>query len=314
MRLRKAVRWEPGNPALRTRYASLLRDLSLTDPRSEAGWSRAAIESASKALLEEPVHADAHRLVGQLFIDRGEWEEGAAWLGRAVLFRPQDPYAHELLGDARRRLEDPEGAMEAYADAVRNAPVLEGSRYFNRIVGKAFLTSRSFEELAILGEENRPVLFAIAWRLLEEGEMGEARRASEMISERWPSDPKALETAARLALRAGDEKLGMATLERWESVAPKDPEVQIQMAVAKLEAGKREEAKARLTRAIALEPEAPLPYRLLAGILRGEGNREEALRVVSAGLRQAPDDPGLLHLSDKIRSEIIRYDIPRRHL
>jgi Flp pilus assembly protein TadD len=156
------------------------------------------------------------------------------------------------------------------------------------------------------------VLFAIAWRLLEEGEEREARRASEMISERWPSDPKALETAARLALRAGAAKLGMETLKRWESIAPKDPEVQIQMAVARLEAGESEEAKARLTRAIALEPEGPLPYRLLAGILRQEGNREEALRVVSAGLRQAPDDPGLLQLSDRIRAEIIRHDIPRR--
>ncbi len=159
-------------------YAQQLVAASPGSPRALtelAGWQAAVKDYAGeRASLEQalgiaPAFLPAvMQLSGSyLFNDPKDFTRGAEYAQRAVEIEPNEPYAHDILGDALRRQGDLAGARDAYTRAIALAPTdgnyLQQRGHVNSFLGDFDAARADFDAAIALGKRNQRAAFA-QWR------------------------------------------------------------------------------------------------------------------------------------------------------
>jgi len=111
--LRKAVTERPRDPKLRRELVGALR---------LRGWTEAARDEAARALALCPETADLHYLLGQGYLDMGQFPEAMKELGEAVRLEPASASYRVALGDAYLAQSKLAEAETAYKDALAADP------------------------------------------------------------------------------------------------------------------------------------------------------------------------------------------------
>jgi predicted Zn-dependent protease len=106
-------------------------------------------------------------------------------------------------------------------------------------------------------------------------------------------DAYRLSLAAGLAHRSGDTANAVRLLERAVSLAPSDVTIRYQLAGVFSEQGNVIRARTELERCTSIAPRFPDAWAHLAALLERAGDRRGAEHVITRGLQQCPDSPGL---------------------
>ena len=131
-----------------------------------------SIPAAVEAVQLTPTDADAHRALANVFRDVQMYREASRQLEIAASLRPTDDYLWLELGTLRDELSDSEGALQAFDQAVAQAPFYAHTRW-----QRANLRLRmgrydeAFAELREAARSNRsflPSLIDLAWSLSKE--------------------------------------------------------------------------------------------------------------------------------------------------
>ena len=163
-RYRRALRLEPGNPAIEARLARVLVDLQLVDP--DADQRREASELAHSVLDRDPDNIDALLALGNLAFSDNQLEMAEQRAQRVIDLAPQDPFGYTLLG----RTLVMRGDLDAGVEQVRKGVQLAGT-------------------------DTRPRL-ALAWVLWQQGRSNEAAAEYERVLEYHPDSPGGLNNLA----------------------------------------------------------------------------------------------------------------------
>ncbi|MDH3495399.1 MAG: tetratricopeptide repeat protein [Gemmatimonadota bacterium] len=159
-------------------YAKQLAEISPGSPRALtnlAGWQASVKDYAGeRASLEQALGVAPAFLPAvidlsnsYLFNDPKDFARGAEYARRAVEIEPDEPYAHDMLGDALRRQGDLAGARDAYTRAAAldptNGNYLQQRGHVNSFLGDFDAARADYDAAIALGKRNQRAAFA-QWR------------------------------------------------------------------------------------------------------------------------------------------------------
>jgi len=84
----------------------------------QSGDVRQAQALYQQILAKDPNHTQSLHMLGLLFLQLGQLEEGLQLLRRAAELEPQSPAIHNNLGNAFHMLARPEHAISSYRRAI----------------------------------------------------------------------------------------------------------------------------------------------------------------------------------------------------
>ena len=144
--LERALKIAPDNPALQINLATVFY--------AGLGDYPAAAALLERTVVIAPHNADAHLLLGKVYLRQDRTQRAIAMLRQAVGFAPQDWQSQNWLGLAYIRAEQLEAAADAFQQATQRAPWhptphLHLSRLFQRLErhGDADIAQRNFAQL-----------------------------------------------------------------------------------------------------------------------------------------------------------------------
>lgn len=128
-----------------------------------------SIPAAAEAVRLTPLDADAHRALSITFREAQMYREAERELALAASLRPNDDLIWLDLGTARDQLEDAQGALSAFDQAVTRAPYYAHTRWERANVWlRMGRYDEAFPELREAARSNRtylPALIDLAWGL-----------------------------------------------------------------------------------------------------------------------------------------------------
>ncbi len=240
---------------------------------------------------------------------------------------PREAQAHALLGAARRRLGDANGAVEALATATKLAPFAaeailerglaeaaagESRRALGSVAHALSLDPRFVnawrvlaDELMRAGDEDAagkayanhvtaqtkdPELLQ-AGKSLSEGRLAVAERELKSYLKRAPTDVAAIRMLAELAARIGRYVDSQNLLERAVALAPDFHAARHNLAIVALRQGKADRAVEEVERLLKVNPRDP-GYRVLyCAALSRLGDYEKAIPQYRMLLKDHPNHP-----------------------
>ena len=179
----EALRLDPDQP--RTRFALALA-------YQGTGRADAAIDELRRVLAQQPANDDAHRLLGDILADRGEWAEAIAELKRAVAIRPDYWRNHARWAGAYMKTGRYAEAIAAYTRITELQP--DNSRGF-QMLGFAYQNAgdnrRALENYRRAIEIAPDALAYRTWGPIyyDEGRFREAATAYEEAIRLGPGNP-----------------------------------------------------------------------------------------------------------------------------
>jgi len=183
--------------------AGMSRLLAETAPRLSANFRGAdALGVAERAVELNASDPEAHDALAVALARRGEFDAATRALERATTLRPRYFRQWQMLGRARTLVGDSEGALAAYAEAVRLAPFYAEPRW--QLGNELLREGRTGEAFAELrrAAESRPALAAytaeLAWRSYDSD-------ASAVAGAVAPASPQGRVALARFFARRGRE-------------------------------------------------------------------------------------------------------------
>lgn len=87
-----------------------------------AGAASAAERGLDEVLRIAPDHARANELLARILVSRGQWEQAAARIQRAITSEPANPRLYFALGSIKSHTPDTDGEIAAFRRAVELAP------------------------------------------------------------------------------------------------------------------------------------------------------------------------------------------------
>ncbi len=192
---------------------------------------------------------DRLQLLGTIAFQTARGDRGRSLLERAVEEAPENPVAHQLLGDLYLKLGEPALARRAFQESIARTP-----------------------------PDRTPVMAYVnlveAHRLL-----GEPLEALRVIKEGLDRAPEAFELHNTLGAVLGDLGEVRAAAEAFREAvvrAPNDVDSNHQLGAALLALGEREEGVARLQHVLSLRPSYPQALALLGRFEMEQGRLESA--------------------------------------
>jgi predicted O-linked N-acetylglucosamine transferase (SPINDLY family) len=217
-----------------------------------------ALPALTDLVARDPGHYDALNALAQVALQRGEFDSGADYAGRALALRPADPMAHVLLGRLRKGQERLAEAEASYRRALALRPEFPEALVSLGIV---------------LRMQNRP------------GEAAECYR--EALRQR-PRYAEAQVNLANVLRQMGQVSRANQLYKAAAIKAPDLAEARSGLAASLMLAGKREEAVEGYRRALALKPDQPRLHFVLGCLLTDLG-QEGALDAFYQATQWKPD-------------------------
>jgi Flp pilus assembly protein TadD len=250
----------------------------------QVGEPEAAAKHLDRAIAllgKSPDAAHPRYLRAKIYTDQNEVEKAAAQLQAAVALRPDFGEAWSDLGEARRTLQDEEGAFAAFKRSVELDPANAISQ--NRL-GAAYLRQgKPREAVAHLREsyrldpKNQSTLYSFQLALRQEGQQEEAARIKAELAAVLKEIDRESQAAFK-ALQLNNEGATLekkgdrpGALERYRAAVALDPNhtgIRMNFAVALLRLGHWKEGLAELREVVRREPGNELAKAALADALK----------------------------------------------
>lgn len=217
-----------------------------------------AAEQATEIVKVEPLHAQAHFILGSARAACGDHAAAISALRRSTELDPANSDAWRSLGDELTLIEDGEGADAAYAHAIR-ASVRD------------------------------PHLMRAALALCE-GQLAVAERVLRAQLKQKPTDVAAIRMLAEVAARLGRFEDAETLLRRCLELAPGFLPARHNYALVLHRQSKAEEALAQIDLLVAAEPDNTSFRFLRATALTRIGEYQRAIEIYRAVLAERPGD------------------------
>jgi tetratricopeptide (TPR) repeat protein len=223
----------------------------------------AAVAAATKRIDANPNNAEAHRVLGDLYLQQGRDDEALTELLAALLINPQSAQSYGGIAQAHLRAARYPEAEEASRRALEIDPAHTASRY---ALAMTLIRSGRADEGAKELERYRQLKAEVEQREQRDLEL------------------KMLHQEASASLAKEDYATAIAALQKavpYESTAPS---AYLNLGVVMKKAGRHQEAIQYLVRAAELKA-GPDAYRLLAEVYESLGETQESQRYQAAYTR-----------------------------
>ena len=257
----KAVALDPQFAAAQVNLGALLQQAGEIDAAA------AHLDRAIELLGNKPDAAYPHYLRAKVWSDRGDVQKAVQHLQKAVELRPDFAEAWSDLGEARKTLQDNNGALEALERAVSLAPddavaqTRLGSQYLNE--DEAHLAVKHLQEAARLDPGNQSTLYLLQRALRRDGQPEQADLVKQRLAvllRNKDKDDQNLVAAIELNNQGVElEKNGDITgaLKDYRAaleLMPNHVGMRVNLAIAMLRLGQWKEGLGELREAIRREP------------------------------------------------------------
>ncbi|MFN2447108.1 MAG: tetratricopeptide repeat protein [Vicinamibacterales bacterium] len=226
-----------------------------------------ALEAYSGALALRPDAMLAYLKRGMTYQGRGELQNAARDLRRAVDLDPSAPRPLELLGDVNAALTRYDRAGESYERYLalddRSAPVLYKlglSRYRGGDAGAAVAP---LQRAVALEPRLAEAHYLLGLALRDEGRLHESRGSLEEATRLSPGLSAPREALADVYRALGEDRLAIDQLEALVALEPSRPERVVAVGLSLARAGRRDAAVVALSRGIERFPGAAQVYAAL---------------------------------------------------
>jgi adenylate cyclase len=124
--------------------ATHLHDLMLDSTKSSKGSLKQAEELVQKALALDGALAEAHALLGRVYLAKRQYEQAIAEGERAIAIDPNSPVAQYVLAFSLTRVGKYEEAIALYKKAMRSDPIPSTSLL--TLLGNAYILAGQYED------------------------------------------------------------------------------------------------------------------------------------------------------------------------
>jgi tetratricopeptide (TPR) repeat protein len=234
--------------------------------------------SAAKQLLRrtvrtEPDNAEAHFLLGRLYVQEGAYEKAMGAFGKSQSASPRFEEQIRFLKTKHARDEFQEGQEALEAGAYERA-------------------ARAFRAVLTIQPKNTAAAKAVGQTLVQAGRLGQARTAYRRALKQAPEDVEILNNLSSLAVEKEDYTAAIKYARKALEQPEVPPPVRRRLAYALVETGRRTDALAHFERALREQP-SPQLRRDYAFLLYNEEQYEAALPVLRRLSTSAADSSSL---------------------
>ncbi|HEY8503562.1 MAG TPA: tetratricopeptide repeat protein [Gemmataceae bacterium] len=237
-------------------------------------------------------------------LDRNEFAEARARLGRCLRWWPDDAGLHLLAARAARRDGDFAAAEEHLGHYRRlggepEAAALERAMLIAQRDGPARVEGFLLSRVKGQSPPDLLALEALSESYLKAYRLPEALYCLDLWLEQQPANVRALIWRGQVLERSGDPGEAIASYRRAVAADPGHAEARRHLALALVRSDRAEEAAAHLERLCAESPDPELLLGL-ARCRRSTGRVDEARRLLDEVLAARPDDPEALRERGKL--------------
>lgn len=268
--LEEAVAIEPGMIPAREELADLY---AATDRRADE------LEQLQVLAGLDRDHTSRRIAIGMAHARAGHWDLAVLTLGGALERNPNDPEIYRALGQVW----------------------LERPREDRAFLGKA---RAALERVAAAPNATSQALTLYARALIQDGDAGQAERALEQATTRFPIDPSALMLYADIAEKSGHSDAARHALVEYAALAPGAADLAgLASRIAALSIRVNDPATSVqwYQRALAAAPDDVRLLAALSDALLRIGDRDAAQRALVRGLEKDSNNPELLALSRRLK-------------
>lgn len=265
-----------------------------------ASGSPEAIALFRSAVKTDPNLWEARYNLGVLLAQSGDLPHAERQLAQAFKLAPNAEDVAVALGEVRRRLDDPKGAVDVLQHFVQSHPkaivartALVGALRESGQIDEAIKQARD----VLVRRPNDPnALSELALAHLDRGEVDTAELLSEESLKAKHPTAVAERTAGLIALKRGSDAIAFKDFELASQIDPKDTTARLNIATVLLEAGVYDRAAEQFKAVLAVKPN-DIPATLgLAAALRGQGSRKnkapyrQAEKLLKSILAREPEN------------------------
>jgi serine/threonine-protein kinase len=227
--------------------------------------------------------------------------------GVAPAFEPATGLEHLDRGRLRALLDDLEGAMSDFEQAVTLAPddpLAYGARAGMHLIEQRFAQATADLERAVALDPEDPALVGdLAYALFREGQQARAQEACARALELDPLDARGYVTRGDLRSRAGDYVAALADLNRAIELDPASAAPWVTRGWVRREVGDLEGAIADSTHALTLDPDSSGAWTGRAVARQQRGDLEGALADLERAIELEPKSPSPLVHRARLHTE-----------
>ena len=248
-----------------------------------------AVQSANEkqkaiALLRDAVKIDpnlweARYNLGVLLAQVGDFAEAEQELSKTQSLAPNAEDVVVALGEVRRRLEDPKGAVSVLEPFVKANPKAVAARIelvsALREAGDVELAIRYAREVLLRRSNDPNALAELAMSHLERGEVDAAELLVKEAEKAAPDNAIVVRTSGLVSLKRGDDAVAFKRFARASELDPKDTTARLNTGTVLLQAGIYEKAAEEFRGVLAVNPDEIMASIGLAAALRGTGSRDK---------------------------------------
>src|SRR6266704_3221669 len=261
----------------------------------QRGENEQAAEWISRALARNASNAPAHNNLGNVLVRQGKLEEAIACYQKALALQPDYVDAHINLGAAFRARGELDEAVACYQRALSLAPDIPtihsnlGNLLSDR--GKPEEAIACYRKALALQPDFAEAYSNLANILRDQGRPEEAIACYRKALALQPDFAEAYSNLANILRDQGRPDEAVACYRKALALKPDFPEAHFNLGSALEDRGLRDEAIACYRRALALKPDFPEAHFGLGEALREQDRFNEALGHYQKALSLRPDFP-----------------------
>lgn len=282
-------------------YRSLLRDEPdhaeawhlLGDVLAQSGETTAALDAVTKAIALNAAYPEAHNTAGNLIMETGNLTDAARHFSQAVELAPQFAEAHANLGECRRRQGRPDGALRAGEIAIRLKPDLAiGHNNLGAVhkdSGEYKLAAAAFERALSLDDKLSIARINLADCCRLQGQLDAALSISARAVEDIPESAEAWNMLGAIKLDSDDISGAVAAIEKALLLDPRSADALCNMGNIQLRTGELDAAVSAYQRALEFNPSHLDAIVNLGTALQTGGFTRDAIAHYDAVLARQPN-------------------------
>jgi tetratricopeptide (TPR) repeat protein len=228
----------------------LNKDLESAIAAYKAGRIDEAEEGYRRVLAGNPHAAEAHFMLGLVYLQQNRMSAALSSLGQAVAIDPDDARYHNNLGKALMGLARPQEALEAFESALARVPdfenALSGRAAALMALNRLSEAEKDFETILARHPGHADALTDLSVLLIKQNRNAEAVEVIRRGLKQHPQDPRLLSNLSNALEKLNDLDAAEAAAQRALEVAPELTEPQFSLARIDHRRGRFDQARDRL--------------------------------------------------------------------
>lgn len=276
------------------RTAPIERELDIGATLHRQGKLEEAEARYRTALLANPRHPGALRLMGQLCVSNNCGDQAIEFIRRAVEQDPNFAEAHADLGRLYALKGENHLAIFHYDRAARLNPAdkesrIEQARILSDLLGDHAGALAIYESLLPIASHDPRIHRGRGKTLAALGRKDEAAAAMQRAVKLAPADPLVAYHQATILTEIGHREDALKAFERAHELAPSDHDILFSFANLARDMGETQRAVDLFSKAIEAKPDFAEAYSNLGNILTDEAMLDEAIGAAYQAVSLKPD-------------------------